>query len=124
MKSAISFILSALVILISFQKSIFLIDYQVNRDVYEAMCENKARPELQCFGQCKLMEKMEKKESETRFVNFILEVNMLPVNSIEIPTFKAVPSKEENAAFSVYSANLSQGFLSRLLNPPRIQAFA
>lgn len=124
MKTATSLILSALVVLISFQKSFFLIDYQVNRAMYEALCENKEKPQMQCFGQCKLREKMEKKESETKFVNIILEVNMLPTKFVTIPHQQVVSSKDEKAGFLNFSENLHKGFRSRLLNPPRNASFA
>ncbi len=50
----------------TFQKSLILTDYVVNRAAYLKSCINKAKPKLRCQGRCQMMKKMqaeEKKES-------------------------------------------------------------
>ena len=50
MKSAISFILSSIIFLASFQNSLFYVDYQINTEFYETYCINKQKPELETCG--------------------------------------------------------------------------
>ena len=52
----------------TFQKSLILTDYAINRAAYLKNCINKAKPKLRCQGRCQMMKKMqaeEKKESNT-----------------------------------------------------------
>lgn len=44
----------------TFNKVVMLFDYQFNTQSYIKDCENKARPQLHCDGQCKLMKKLKK----------------------------------------------------------------
>jgi hypothetical protein len=50
MKSAISFILSSIIFLASFQNSLFYVDYQINTEFYETYCINKQKPEYIVLG--------------------------------------------------------------------------
>jgi hypothetical protein len=44
----------------TFNRVVMLFDYQLNTQSYIKDCENKARPQLHCNGQCKLMKKLRK----------------------------------------------------------------
>ena len=118
MKILISYILCGLVLLTVNQKSIILIDYELNRALYEESCINKETPEMHCHGLCKLREETEKKEPTKPFVNVNFEVNMLPQKSIEIPALEIWISKDK-PAFENYSEDLLTGTRHAPFNPPR-----
>lgn len=39
-------------------------DYKANTNAYALNCENKARPQMHCNGQCQLMKKLKKEEKK------------------------------------------------------------
>ena len=52
MKLLCAYLLAGLVLFAGTKNLLFLVDYQVNRDYYELICENQNRPELDCHGKC------------------------------------------------------------------------
>lgn len=48
----------------TFNRVIMMFDYQINTQSYAKDCINKARPQLHCNGQCKLMKKLKKEAEE------------------------------------------------------------
>lgn len=48
----------------SFTRVLLISDYYVNTDDYAINCVNKELVELQCFGQCQLMKKLEKENKK------------------------------------------------------------
>jgi hypothetical protein len=57
-----------IVALVMFLKPVFpVIDYIVNYDyISKELCENKAKPELECNGKCKLMQGLAKASDEDK----------------------------------------------------------
>ena len=52
----------------TFQQTLLVLDYRLNRKAFAANCTNKARPQLKCKGKCQLMKKLaaeEKKKEQT-----------------------------------------------------------
>ena len=104
MKFAAATILILLIMTQTFSKWMLILNYQVNKNYIAAkLCENKARPQLHCNGQCLLMKKMkaaEEKESAPVNSGGTFKVNLsetwstsltdfeLPLNSFVIKTPK------------------------------------
>ncbi|MHA6696587.1 hypothetical protein [Chryseobacterium sp. A321] len=74
-------ILSLLIFAASFQNSLLLVDYQVNRSFYELHCMNQDRPELECHGKCELTKASENSNSLFRLVQIGFEFHILPSES-------------------------------------------
>jgi hypothetical protein len=63
-----AFIVLAVFLVQSLNKSFIIADYYVHTVKYEKNCGNKARPQLKCHGKCQMMKKLkqeEKKDQET-----------------------------------------------------------
>ncbi len=117
MKYFVSFILSFVVFLASFQSSLLFWDYQINRDFYEMHCVNKANPEMDCHGKCEMQKESEQTNSPLNIVKIGFEFNILPTRNIEIPKRSVSLSVEEKSIFSVHNKNLQEGY-SKVLSPP------
>ena len=113
-------ILSALIFLASFQNSLILVDYQINRAFYEIHCVNKAKPELNCHGKCEMQKESSKNESLLKVVKYSFEFNILPspesaISSIKNPDFKT--SKQINTEENFDLLNV---YLHILPHPPQV----
>ncbi len=64
MKQVVAFLLLFCFGLQTFYKGIVLIDYKINTTAYIQQCENKARPEMECHGQCQMMKKIKQEEKK------------------------------------------------------------
>lgn len=71
-------ILSLLIFVASFQNSLLLVDYEINRSFYEIHCMNQSRPELECHGKCELSKISENSNSLFRLVQIGFEFHILP----------------------------------------------
>ncbi len=87
MKPCLVFILSLLVFCASFQNSLFLVDYQVNREFYETHCVNRDVPDMECHGKCQLKKNADEATSLANVVKYAFEFNLMPTASfaLEIP---------------------------------------
>lgn len=110
-----SFILSSIVFLLSFQGTLFLLDYHLNQEKYEALCENKNRPELECHGKCSLKKETEKQPTLQQVLK--IDFNFLPPAEVML--------RSENFSVSYITItttflnpNLCGGYLTSLLRPP------
>lgn len=65
-RSIITFILLLAVVAQSFNKSIILLDYELNTIAFIKNCINKSRPEMQCHGKCQMKKKIQESESENK----------------------------------------------------------
>ncbi len=76
-------ILSLLIFAASFQSSLLLLDYEVNRRFYELHCINQDRPQLECHGKCELTKESEKGSSLFKSVQIGFEFHILQPGELE-----------------------------------------
>lgn len=50
----------------TFQKELIFADYYLDTEAYAALCENKARPEMNCNGHCQMAKKMEQTDQQDK----------------------------------------------------------
>lgn len=48
----------------TFQRGFMVLDYYANTEAFAKNCENKARPQMHCNGQCLLMKKIQEEEKK------------------------------------------------------------
>ena len=66
MKAIVVPILILLMATQAFSKWVLLLEFRLNRDYIAAnLCENKAKPEMACGGQCQLKKRMAAEENES-----------------------------------------------------------
>ena len=119
MKGFFLTILSTLIFMASFQNSLILVDYQINRDFYEVHCENKAKPEMDCHGKCQMKKESEKSTSPFKLLKYSFEFNILPNPPVAF-TFEKVPSfRESNKIHAISNFDLQNGFFIILPDPPQ-----
>lgn len=119
MKSVSAVILSFIVFLASFQGSLILVDYQMNKDYYEAICTNKDKPEMQCNGKCQIKKQAERNAPQTELVKLSFEFNIVPTKNIEVPTPKIQFSEILKPTFYFSTENILKGFYKILPHPPQ-----
>ena len=120
MKTFFLSILSAIIFLASFQNSLLLVDYQINRDFYEIHCINKAKPEMDCHGKCEMKKESEKTNSPFKLVKGSFEFNILPTKSLEF-NFEKIKLFEESQPLNVNkNFVLNKGFFNILPHPPQM----
>ena len=119
MKLFFSSILSCIVFLANFQNSVLLLDYQINRKVYEKHCINKDKPKMNCHGKCQMKEKEETSENaeQTEFVKINLKFNILQIKYIDFP--KPPVASVEKPRYRFWDEDLSEGYFKILPPPPQ-----
>lgn len=119
MKLISAIILSTIVFLASFQNSLILIDYQINKDYYEAICTNKDKPEMQCQGKCQVKKDIEKTAPQNELVKISFEFNILPTKNIDVPKPEIRIQEREPSVFYHSTENILKGFNEILPHPPQ-----
>ncbi|MBB5332119.1 hypothetical protein [Chryseobacterium koreense] len=120
MKSFFVSILSAIIFLASFQNSLLLVDYQINRDFYELHCVNKDKPAMACHGKCEMKKESEKGNSPFKILKSSFEFNILPTKPLEINVEKLMVFKESKPASDYAPFFVNKGYLNILPHPPQI----
>ncbi|MFT3846396.1 MAG: hypothetical protein QM725_15170 [Lacibacter sp.] len=72
MKIVLTILISFAFLIKSISSSFILLDYEVNKSLYELKCINKTQPQLKCHGKCQMMKKLreeEKKEQDEKEKN-------------------------------------------------------
>lgn len=120
MKSIVTFLLSSIIFLASFQNSLFYVDYQLNTDYYEALCINKQKPELNCNGKCQVKSQSEKENSPISEIKYAFELNILPTKPVEIEFSKPFEFKTTEKIVSINHTFTLDGYFIILPDPPQI----
>ncbi len=120
MKIVINLILSIIVFGASFQNSLFMIDYKINRDFYEIRCINKAKPELECHGKCQAMKENEKSSNPFSQVKYAFEFKILPSTPFEFLVENQPLLKAESTKSGYQEVFVPKIFLSIPSKPPQI----
>lgn len=119
MKSAISFILSSIIFLASFQNSLFYVDYQINTEFYETYCINKQKPELDCNGKCQVKKATEQSQNPTSQIKYAFELNILPSKPIETEIKNPFSVELKTKKFSYNHIFTLDGYTHILPDPPK-----
>lgn len=119
MKSAISFILSSIIFLASFQNSLFYVDYQINTEFYETYCINKQKPELDCNGKCQVKKATEKSQNPASQIKYAFELNILPSKPIETEIKNPFSLELKTKKFSYNPIFTLDGYTHILPDPPK-----
>lgn len=120
MKAFFACILSMVIFVASFQKSLIWLDYLLNQDFYEIHCVNKTKPELSCHGKCQAKEQNEKTSSPTELIKVSFEFNLIAQDVIEIPLASPDSFELKNKIQSHSDIILKEGFSKILPNPPQV----
>lgn len=120
MRVIFSIILSTIIFTASFQNSLFMIDYEINRDFYEIHCINKAKPEMDCHGKCQMQRESEKTSNPFNLVKYSFEFNILPSTPAEFSCKKEEILVFNSTDFQFRDPNISEVFLDILPHPPQI----
>ncbi|WP_213197261.1 hypothetical protein [Cloacibacterium caeni] len=119
MKSAISFILSSIIFLASFQNSLFYVDYQINTEFYETYCINKQKPELDCNGKCQVKKATEQSQNPASQIKYAFELNILPSKPIETEIKNPFSLELKTKKFSYNHIFTLDGYTHILPDPPK-----
>lgn len=119
MKSAISFILSSIIFLASFQNSLFYVDYQINTEFYETYCINKQKPELDCNGKCQVKKATEQSQNPASQIKYAFELNILPCKPIEMEIKNPFSLELKTKKFSYDHIFTLDGYTHILPDPPK-----
>jgi len=119
MKSAISFILSSIIFLASFQNSLFYVDYQINTEFYETYCINKQKPELDCNGKCQVKKATEQAQNPASQIKYAFELNILPCKPIETEIKNPFSVELITKKFSYNPIFTLDGYTHILPDPPK-----
>ena len=117
-----TYLLAALLFAKMFSMPLVYLDFQLNKQfIAEKLCENKARPVLQCNGKCQLKKKMvqanDAPESNTEKIT---------VKSVSIEMIQELPSFTCNLLFDsvkiiknlTTASKLSAGSSASIFHPP------
>ncbi|WP_234109655.1 MULTISPECIES: hypothetical protein [Chryseobacterium] len=113
-------ILSAIIFLVSFQNSLLLVDYQINRNFYEMHCVNKDKPQMECHGKCEMKKSSEKENSPFKILKSSFEFNLLPTKPLEIGFEKLTGFKKPKTTSSFTPFAVNKGYFNILPHPPQI----
>ena len=119
MKSAISFILSSIIFLASFQNSLFYVDYQINTEFYETYCINKQNPELDCNGKCQVKKATEQSQNPASQIKYAFELNILPSKPLETEIRNPFSLELKSKKFSYNPIFTLDGYTHILPDPPK-----
>ena len=120
MRVIFSIILSTIIFTASFQNSLFMIDYQINRNFYEIHCINKDKPDMNCHGKCQMLKQSEKSSNPFNLVKYSFEFNILPSKPAEFSFNSGEFLVFDATNFNFKNQNFSEVFLDILPNPPQI----
>ncbi|GEM_PF-366424 len=112
------YILSLLIFGASFQSSLLLVDYQINREFYEIHCVNKTKPLLACHGKCQI----EKKESSNlvKVVKYSFEFNILPSATEGFTAVKVPVASVQKLAFGYHEIFWPEVNVKIIPAPPQV----
>jgi hypothetical protein len=84
-KLLFSILFSSLVFFSGTKNLIFLVDYNLNADYYENVCENRSRPEMECHGKCQITKDAQKNPESLSFNHFSFDFYPLEGIKLSVP---------------------------------------
>ena len=120
MRFVFSLLFSLIIFGASFQNTLFVIDYKINRDFYEIHCINKANEQLDCHGKCQVREESEKTSTPFNLVKYSFEFNILPPAPVVFFIAKEAVPEVHPDNFSYHGLSFQDFFPVILPNPPQV----
>ena len=120
-KNIMCFLLVSVFLLQTFNSSIILTDYQINKDyIAKVLCVNKSKPKMHCNGKCHLKNELNKAEKKSP-VNRLNEKNEIQLFVSFYPTINLFNSVLliANNLRSDYTFHLSDKHLASIFHPPQ-----
>lgn len=99
-----------------------LVDYYIKMDAYLEQCSNRSRPELQCNGQCILMQKLKALNGEAQSpappVPVKINLQEYPIGFIETPHFDAPRAPESEMNRKPFGHTSAIEYVAEIFHPP------
>jgi hypothetical protein len=100
------------------------VSFKINQDyIAKNLCENRAKPKMQCNGKCQLMKKLEKAEKEEQKQtppNLKEKVEVLYCQTRPPFDFLKATLFYENKALANYDCDFySSSFITDIFRPPK-----
>jgi hypothetical protein len=124
MKKVGGFVFFLLYLVALFKPLAPFLEYEANRDYFiEVLCSNKAKPELECNGQCALTSKLQNSFADSTLPSTtpppIVRMDDYPIGFVAIITLKPVLIADFNQVYSTRcNKEVSPGFRTDLIKPP------
>ena len=120
-RALVSYLLSFILLVGTFPKSLVLLDYYLDTDAYAAYCINKDKPEMECNGMCQvgdMMSKMDHHDHEhpdahPESIHIVYTVPTATYSELQESFFK------EKIFFPKYREFFPQEPYDKLLRPPQ-----
>jgi hypothetical protein len=124
-KQIICLVLVSVILLQTFNKTIILTDYHINKEyISKVLCVNKSKPKMHCNGKCHLkkeLSKAEKKEqSPANPLNEKNEIQLFSEPNSVFDLFNIVSLNSNNKLISGYSFHLSDKHPDSIFHPPQV----
>ena len=120
MKHFFTYILSIIIFTVSFQNSLLMIDYQINKDFYEIHCVNKSKPEMNCHGKCQMKKESDKTSSLVNVIKYSFEFNIIPSKPADFNLSPFENDHLDTAEFIYFTPIARLGFYTIDPHPPQI----
>lgn len=117
MKLLSAYLLTCLVFFSGTKNLFFLVDYQVNRNYYELVCENQNRPELNCHGKCQINKDTQKTTRTFSFSHFTFDFYE---NEDTIIPHRIDVDVKDLIQISEYTSDFWYAVFQRVPNPPPV----
>lgn len=119
MKRAFLYFFACITFAASFQNSLFIVDYQINRNFYETHCINRAKPQLNCHGKCMLKKETEKTDKAFTAAAFAFAFVMEVPHAVSVKFEAPLSFQLHEKIIAKNEGSPSDGLLRQLSPPPR-----
>ena len=121
-RSTIAFLLVLLYGIALMKPALPLLDYYIKMDAYLEQCSNRNRPELQCNGQCILMQKLKAlngtSQSPAPPVPAKINLQEYPIGFIEIPRLDTPRATERELNWKPFGHTSAIEYMAEIFHPP------
>ncbi|MBE8728200.1 hypothetical protein [Flavobacterium hungaricum] len=94
MRKVFGITMTILFLLVSFQQALIVVHFKLNqKNIEKEFCVNKAKPKMQCHGQCHLkkeLEKSEKSDLELTGIGKKIDINMIQIFDFSLEISKTI----------------------------------
>lgn len=96
MRKVFSITMTMLFLLVAFQQALIIVHFKLNqKNIEKEFCVNKAKPKLQCHGQCHLKKELEKSDKnsdlELTGIGKKIDINMMESFDFSLAILKTIP---------------------------------
>jgi hypothetical protein len=115
-------LLATIMLFKAFLAPAVFIDFKLNQDyIVKVLCINREKPQLECEGQCILMQKMKStQDHEGPEQSQSPKTQLLEIFSELTSLFQPLSFPSSDQAFFMYDEEVSSENFSRIFHPPKI----